>query len=177
MHARFFFSDWCSGQTWSLRHAGGAAVDFVEHTGELLRANGSVLSWIRSLGEDADGEIYLTSHRYNGDMYRVVPSGLRLHMPRLTAGGLASIRVTSGSPNAMTGLFFGLGGLGSTLVQQAQVSLGIKNAHLVGISTTDAVGAVTFAGNLPIRFVQDRTVWMQVAQLGVTSNIGVATVE
>jgi hypothetical protein len=58
---RYFFGDYCSGRVWSLRVAGG-------------RARGVRLEQIRvdalsSFGEDAAGELYLTS--LEGSVYRL----------------------------------------------------------------------------------------------------------
>jgi glucose/arabinose dehydrogenase len=174
MHARFFFTDWCSGQTWSVRQVGGAASDLAEHTTELLRSNGSQLAWCRSISEDANGEIYILGDR--SEIYRVVPRGLRTHMPHLTAGAAASIKITGGTAAGMTGLFYSVNGLGSTPFGPAQVTLGIKNAQLLGVRTADGTGVATFNGTVPAG-LQNRTLWMQAAQIGVTSNIGIDTID
>jgi len=175
MHGRFFFSDHCSRQTWSLRQTGGAAVDLVEHTSELLQPGGAPLDYPYSLCEDAQGEIYIVT-RDETVLWRVVPSGLRLRMPELTAGSQAAVPVSGGTPNGMTGLFYSLTGLGSTVLPPAQVTLGIGQAKLIAVTLANAAGTATFSGVVP-GGLQDRTVWLQAAQLGVSSNIAVETVD
>ncbi len=175
MHARFFFSDFCSQQTWSFRQSGGGVSDFVDHTAELLRPNGQNLGSIRSLGENADGEIYVVTQN-GSEIYRVVPRGLRLRMPRLMAGSNVAVPVTGGTAGGITGLFFSLNGLGATVIPQAQVTLGIRNAQLIGAVTANGAGAATFSGLVPSS-LQNRTLWLQAAQVGVQSNIAIATVD
>ena len=49
------------GRVWTLRYHGGVASDFQEITSQLFptRIGGYTLGSLASLGEDADGEIYL----------------------------------------------------------------------------------------------------------------------
>ena len=175
MQARYFYSDYCSGQTWSLRQQGGAMVDFAEHTAELLVPGGGGLSSIVALGEDADGEIYVISQS-TGGIYRIIPDGLRLRMPQLTAGTAASVEVTDGTPNGRAGLFLSRLGLGSTPIPPAGVSLGIANASLIGTVMANGSGTATFSGQVPLS-LQNRTIWLQAIQVGQTSNIAVQTVQ
>lgn len=55
MRGAYFFTDWCSGRVWSLRHDGTAVTQLTEHTAEL----GGALSFPVSFGEDAAGELYV----------------------------------------------------------------------------------------------------------------------
>lgn len=150
-------------------------VDFAEHTAELLVPGGGGLSSIVALGEDADGEIYVLSQS-TGGIYRIIPGGLRLRMPQLTAGTAASVEVTDGTPNGMAGLFFSRLGLGSTPIPPAGVSLGIANASLIGTVTANGAGTATFSGQVPFS-LQNRTIWLQAIQVGKTSNIAVQKVQ
>jgi glucose/arabinose dehydrogenase len=174
MHGRFFYSDYCSNQTWSLRQAGGAAQDLQDHTAELLTPDGDALEFIVTLAEDADGEIYILQGSARS-LYRVIPARLRLQVPALTAGATVNVRLTGGRPQNMTGLFIGLAGLGVTNVPYGGLNLGIAQARLVATTTTGASGAAVFSGRLPDG-MQDRTIWWQAAQRGLPSNISVRTV-
>jgi len=175
MHARYFYGDYCSGQTWSFRNQGGAVADFQDHTGELLTSGGSSLDTIVAYGEDADGEAYVISQA-TSTVYRIIPGGLRLRMPHLTAGSATSVEVTNGTPNQMAGLFYSRVGLGSTPLPPANVTLGIANGTLIAAVTANGAGTATFAGTVPLG-LQDRTIWLQAAQLNKTSNIAIETVE
>jgi len=177
MHGRFFFADWWSRQTWSVLGSGGGATDLVEHTQELMQPNGRPLYYPQALCEDADGEMYALI-TYGDHFYRIVPAGLRLFLPDLAAGAPVLIRVTA--PDAgvlrLTGLFISLAGLGTTAVPPAGVVLGIGQARLLGLAQADAAGVARFSGSIPIG-LQGRTVWLQAAQDGLTSNVGVDEVD
>jgi glucose/arabinose dehydrogenase len=168
MHARYFFSDYCGGQTYSIRQVGGTSADFVDHTGE-LNGLGNIIGW----GEDADGEAYVCN---TSSVFRVVPSGLRLRLPHLTAGLATVATVTGGTANATCGLFFSPTGLGATTVPPANVTLDLASARLIATSTANGAGVATFGGTVPAN-LQDRTIWVQAAQFGAKSNVVVETVE
>ncbi len=176
MHARYFFSDYCSGQTWSFRLSGGTTVvDFVEHTTELDPPGSPTLGSIVSFGEDADGEMYVVDQA-GGDVYRIVPAGLRLNLPELVAGSATSATVSGGAPTGLTGLFYSFTGLGSTPLPPANVTLGIASGTLIATVLADGAGTATFAGSVPAG-LQGATLWMQAAQMNVKSNIVLEVVE
>jgi len=58
---RYFFGDYCAGTIWSLRLAGGNAVD--------VRSEGIRVPGLASFGEGPSGELYLTSD--DGPVYRL----------------------------------------------------------------------------------------------------------
>ena len=57
MQGRYLYADYVSGQLWSLRMAGGNAVDQTNHTAQLTSAGGS-LAGITSFAEDGRGNLY-----------------------------------------------------------------------------------------------------------------------
>jgi hypothetical protein len=61
----YFYGDYCSGWVRSFRYAGGAATE--NRDWPLLAVSGG----LSSFGEDARGELYITS--LSGTLYRVVP--------------------------------------------------------------------------------------------------------
>lgn len=65
LQGRYFFADYCRGWIRSLRYAGGAATEVTEWP--TLRPGGPVTSF----GEDAAGEIYLTTE--NGSVFKIIP--------------------------------------------------------------------------------------------------------
>ncbi|MDA1259929.1 MAG: PQQ-dependent sugar dehydrogenase [Planctomycetota bacterium] len=168
MHGRYFFSDYCGGQTYSIRQVGGVQTDFTDHTAD-LNGIGSIIGW----GEDADAEAYVCS---TNAVYRVVPSGLRLRLPHLTAGSATTATVTGGALNSTCGIFFSPTGLGATTVPAAGVTLDLASARLIATSTTDGAGSAAFSGTIPAN-LQDRTIWVQAAQLGSKSNVFIETVD
>jgi glucose/arabinose dehydrogenase len=60
---RYFYGDFCSGTVWSLKVVGGKA--------RQLRREGFKVESLSSFGEDARGELYLTS--LDGSVYRLAP--------------------------------------------------------------------------------------------------------
>jgi hypothetical protein len=60
---RYYYGDYCSGTTWSLRLQDGRAAD--------ARRESFSVEGLSSFGEDAAGELYLVSH--NGTIYRLRP--------------------------------------------------------------------------------------------------------
>lgn len=174
MHGRFFFADYCSGEIWSMRWGGSGIVDFHDHSGEFLNALGVGAS-ITGFGADANGEIYVLNSD-DGSVHRVIPAGLRIRVPQLTAGAAATIEASRGTPLATIGLLYSLAGLGPTTLPRVGVTLGIQNPALAGMTTTDANGAASFPGVVPPS-LRDRTIWFQAAQRNLKSNVPFRTIE
>jgi glucose/arabinose dehydrogenase len=167
MHGRYFFSDYCSGETWSLRRYGASIVDFAEHGTELD------FSTIVSMGRDAAGEAYFCA---DFDVYKMVPAGLRLRLPRVRAGGTFTATVSAGDPFASCFLFFSREGLRRRIEPVTNLQLELSAPILLGVRTTDAAGAASFTAVAPPS-LQNRTIWVQAAQFGLGSNVVVERVE
>lgn len=71
LDGRVFFADYCVGRIWSLAFDGTAASDLVDHTAELRPPDGFGL--LTSFGQDAEGELYLTSF-FPGVVRKIVPA-------------------------------------------------------------------------------------------------------
>ena len=69
LDGRVFFADYCVGRVWSFAFDGTAATDLIEHSAELSPPSG--LGLITSFGEDAAGELYITSF-FPGTLRRIV---------------------------------------------------------------------------------------------------------
>lgn len=164
MHGRYFFSDYCSGEVWSMRRAGAGIGDFEDHSAQLPFHS------VVSMGEDADGELYVCA---DFAIYKIVPAGLRLRVPRLTAGGTFTAAVGGGQPTAATALFFSRTGIRQAIPPGAKLDL--ASPILIGTTTSDAGGAASFTAAMPARMA-GRVVWVQAAQFGLRSNVVVDTV-
>jgi glucose/arabinose dehydrogenase len=68
---RVFYSDYCTARIWSFAFDGTTASDLIDHSAELSPPGG--LGLMTSFGQDADGEIYLTSF-YPGTVRKLVPA-------------------------------------------------------------------------------------------------------
>ncbi len=167
MHGRFFFSDYCSGETWSVRREGSTLVDFYDHSAELD------FNTIVSLGRDADGEAYFCA---DFKVYKMVPAGLRLSVPVLQAGSSLTATIRGGAPQTSAFLYFGRQGLRRHREPASNLLLDIAAPRLIGVRQTDAAGTASFSAFVPPSLRQ-RTVWIQAAQSDRNSNVIVARVD
>ncbi len=77
---RYLFADWCSGELFSARLAGGAATDLRNHRSEWVPAGGRTIGSVTDIGEDARGDVYVTDGR-DGEVFRLrttTPSAARV---------------------------------------------------------------------------------------------------
>ncbi|MDE0835720.1 MAG: PQQ-dependent sugar dehydrogenase [Akkermansiaceae bacterium] len=69
LKGRYIFADYQNPRIWSVVEKGGKVSGFTDHSSELQPKRGSI-NLISSFGEDADGELYITS--LSGPVYRIV---------------------------------------------------------------------------------------------------------
>ncbi len=71
----YFYSDWCSDETWTLAYDGDAITAEEEVTDDLAPGSGLGLSDIAGFGEDAWGELYIVDRgtTTTGEIYKLVP--------------------------------------------------------------------------------------------------------
>lgn len=169
MHGRYYYADYCSGQTWSFRRdQNGQVADFVDHTSDL-----GISGSIASFGEDAAGELYICT--LEGAVYRMIPEGLRLGSEPLFAGSSAVISVSAAAPNSRVYLTYSLAGLGATPIPQLGVVSDLSNPNLLAPVRMDANGEGNFLGHVPSA-LSGVSVWAQVLAPGSVSNVLVQTV-
>jgi hypothetical protein len=112
-HGRYLFGEFVSGRVWSFGMSNGSATDLSEHTSELQGfppdPNFSTLS---SFGEDANGELYVTSLAA-GIVYRIDPSATPCPAPTSEC---------TTSPNSV-GSGAVIGTTGSTSIAAAELTL------------------------------------------------------
>lgn len=174
MQGRFFFGDYCSGEIFSTRTDGLGTVDFREHYAELTGALGPNVNVV-GFGQDADGEIYVCNQA-DGSVHRIVPAGLRLRVPQLLAGGAGALSLEGGKRSQPYAILYSLSGLGSTPVPPANVVLDLALPSLLGRGMTNALGGAVHAVTVPPS-AAGRSVWVQAAQHGLTSNVVAETVD
>lgn len=163
MHGRYFYADYCSGQTWSFRRdAQGQVTDFVEHTGELARGS------IASFGEDANGELYMCM--LEGPVYRIVPDGMRLQSEKVVAGTSIQIDVQGATANGNAYLTYSLSGLGQTSVPQLGVVSDLDSPVLIAPIAIGNGGTGSMTGRVPGR-ASGVTLWAQALEIGSVSNV------
>ena len=72
LYGKYFFADFCSRRVWSLRRKGMSTTDQVEHTDDLLTADGDPIGISCSFATDNAGEIYICDLQYNA-VWKIVP--------------------------------------------------------------------------------------------------------
>lgn len=172
LQGSYFFGDQCSNEVISLRQAGGT-MDSIKVHMKLPAVNGipcSNVAW----GEDASGEIYAACHQ-TGRIYRLVPGGLRLHVPELAGGTPTLLGVTDAASNGIVYLAFSLVGLGSQFVPSLGITLDLKAPHLAATAVANGSGTASFLVTVPANFA-GRTVWLQASEQGEKSNAVEATI-
>lgn len=164
MDGRYFFSDNCSRELWSIRYnsVSGTTTGFTDHT-----ANTGVQGSGTSLGRDADGELYMCD---GNSVYRLIPDGMRLQVPHLVTGVADTIVVRSATPNQPVYLTYSLFGLGSRPVAPLGVTLDLNNPSLAATVPANGQGVAGFP-LVPPSVLFGRTVHLQAAQNGKVSNV------
>jgi glucose/arabinose dehydrogenase len=72
LEGAYFFADYCTARIWTFRYNGSTITDLTDRTAE-LGGLGNPITHITSFGEDASGELYLTS--LDDNVYRIVQAG------------------------------------------------------------------------------------------------------
>ena len=163
MQGRYFFTDAGSRELWSFRYTGnGNYASFTDHTAE-SGINGSG----RSLGVDADGELYVCG---SSNVMRVVPKGLRLDVPHLAVGVADTILVSNATPNSPVYLAYSLFGVGATPVSQLGVTVYLQNPVHAATTTSNANGNASFGVVAP-GALAGRTIYLEAVQMGQVSNV------
>jgi hypothetical protein len=175
MHGRYFYADYGTNKIWSLRWDGTAVVDFQDHTSELTRPNGQPIRSISGFGQDGAGEVYICSLT-GGQIFRIVPDGLSLHMSHMRGGSQAIASITQGTPSGSTFLTYSFVGLGQTPIPQLGITMDLANPTLFRAGRADGNGDWTLQGGLPVALT-GRQIWIQALQAGAVSNVYVQIVD
>jgi glucose/arabinose dehydrogenase len=169
MSGRYFFSDAGSRELWSFRYDGvGGNTDFTDHTQQT-----GVTGTSRSLGVDADGEIYVVD---NTQIRKLVPAGLRLDVPHLYTGVADTLVVKNATPNSPVYLAYSLAGLGSTPVAALGITVNMANPVHAATRTANGSGTANFAVVAPGALF-NRTIYLEAVQSGLVSNVVAEFVE
>ena len=168
LRGAYFFADFCSAKIWSLRYDGLDVSDFQERTAELDPGNGLVIRGINSFGQDAEGNLYIVN-RFDGQVFRII-TDMVINAQPLVSGQQGIFQIKGATPNTQVFFAYSLAGLGDTTVPQLNVRLGIKNPKLLSRRKTDGTGSAIVKLFIP-RSASGRTIWLQGAENGNTSNV------
>ncbi len=73
MHGIYFYVDYSSNNSWSMRMVNGVVTEFVTRNAELQTAvGGQTVNQVAAFGEDALGEMYMADH--GGGIYKIIPA-------------------------------------------------------------------------------------------------------
>ena len=73
MQGIYFYADYSSNNSWSMKMVGGLVTEFVTRNSELqLALGGQTVNQISSFGEDDNGEMYIAD--LGGQIYKIVPA-------------------------------------------------------------------------------------------------------
>ena len=170
MHGRFFYGDYCSGEVWSFRYdpATGVITDMHDHSGEF-----GFLGIIHGFSEDRDGELYVLTPT---SAFRLIPGGLALEVPHLTAGTAATFRIGGATPQQPVYLGWSGIGLGALPLPNVGIVVNLEAGHLLAVGAANAAGNESFTMSVPTG-AAGRTIWFQAAQPGATSNVVIEEID
>lgn len=102
LRGTYFFADYCTARIWSFRYGHGQVTEFTDHTDE-LSPHGEI-ALISSLGEDAQGELYVVARGTpgNGEVYKIVPGPSATPESERKSVLPASLRLMGADPNPFT---------------------------------------------------------------------------
>ncbi len=163
----YFYADFCSRESFSVRYDGSQVVESLDHSGELRKPDGSAFGAFSSFGEDLNGELFVVD--LLSGVYRI-KTAMHLDVPNLFAGGHAVLTVSGVSPNARVLFLYSLLGPGKTPVPQYDVTLALRHPLIAGPATANGLGVATLSGNLAPGLA-GRTLWFQAAEIGNTSDV------
>jgi glucose/arabinose dehydrogenase len=73
MQGIYFYVDYSTNNSWSLRMVNGVVTEFVTRNSELRTAvGGQTVNQVVAFGEDAKGELYMADH--GGQIYKIIPA-------------------------------------------------------------------------------------------------------
>lgn len=91
---------------------------------------------------------------------------IELTVPNLNGGQPATISVSNGDPNTLTGVYYSLQGEGSTFIAALGLNVDIANAKRIAAEkNTNGAGEASWNVNVPT-VPRDTIVWFQAAQSG-----------
>jgi len=170
---RFFFADFCSAEVWSIEFDGRRVLSIKNHSEQVRLPNGERFAAISSFGVDHQGEVLVADMGWG--IHRIV-TVLQLDAPTLRAGRSVEFTVSGAEPDVPVRVFYSLEGLGRTPIGLLDVELALADPRLAGVAHADSNGRAAFTATVPSG-ARGRTIWLQVAHRGNTSNVVKRVVE
>ena len=168
-----FYSDFCSGEIWSLLYDGQRIVETLDHSAQIRRPDGQRFGGLSSITQDHEGNLLIVD--FTSGVYRVV-TVMQLDVPPLIGGQRAEFTMAGATPSARVALLYTTRGTGRTRIEQLGVTVALNRPHLAGWATADEQGAVRWS--VPISLAAEgRTIWFQAAEMGNASDVFSRVVE
>ena len=161
----YFFDDFCTGEIWSFRYVGDQVTDSTDWTDSFPG-----VGLPSSFGEDDDGELYVCDLA-GGKLHKIVPI-IEMDVGGLIGGEPASAEISCAAASERVCIAYSLVGPGATYVPPLGVTLDLAAPRFVA---TDGSGNATFTQSIPPE-ASDRTLYIQAAEIGATSDLVTRTV-
>lgn len=167
LEGTYFFGDFCTATFWSFRMQNGGLVDYRDRTPD-LNPNGSNLRTLSSFGEDGLGELYFCD--LDGAVFKIVSRQMEIEAGPVIGGQAVSGFARGATPGEKVYFFYTKQGRGQVHLPSLDVYLGLNAPVLHQGSLADASGEAAMSGVIP-DYIVDRTMWIQAAENGNSSNI------
>jgi hypothetical protein len=168
-------ADFCSARIKSFRYNGQILTEFRVRTSELAPGDELNIIGISSFGEDAEGELYIIDN-FDGEVFKIVPDLMMLSSDSIIAGQNVTLTVKDATPGST--VFFGISirGEGQRFLPRLDVTMALDNPRLLGTDQADGSGTAQLT--VFVRpAASGRTLWLQAAENGNTSNVLTDTVQ
>lgn len=173
LDGHYFYSDFCSGEVWSLLYDGQRVVEWRDHSTQVRRPDGQRFGGLSSITQDHEGNLLIVD--FTSGVYRVV-TVMQLRSPTLIGGRRAEFTMTGATPGARVVLLYSLEGTGRTRYEQLDVTVALTNPLVAGFASADAEGRTRWSVPIP-HTARGRTIWFQAAEVGNTSDVSRRVVE
>lgn len=173
LDGHYFYSDFCSGEVWSLLYDGQRIVETLDHSAEVRRPNGQRFGGLSSITQDHEGNLLIVD--FTSGVYRVV-TVMQLEAPPLIGGQRAEFMLSGATPGRRVVLFYSLDGTGRTRIEPLDVTVALSNPLVAGFATADAEGRARWSVPVP-HTARGRTIWFQAAEMGNASDVVLRSVE
>ena len=170
----YFFGDYCTGETFSLRYV-GAVTHLTDRTAELQPPTGPNIANISSYGVDSSGELYILDHG-RGEVLKIVGDLMTLSTTPLVSGQMGTVQADDATPGQTVFFLYSRVGPGNAAIAILDVVSGLSFPQLAGSAAADLGGTATLSQTLPPA-TAGLIVWLQAVELGNTSNVVMTTIQ
>lgn len=167
LDGHYFYSDFCSGEIWSLRYDGQRLVETLDHSAQIRRPDGQRFGGLSSITQDHEGNLLIVD--FTSGVYRVV-TAMQLDAPPLLGGQRVEFTMTGAAPGSRVVLLYSLAGTGRTRLEQLDVTVALADPLVAGFANADGEGRARWTVPIP-QTARARAIWFQAAERGNASDV------